>query len=182
MINIPDFLAFIANNTIIGVLALLGWILVVAAVVWLLEKAVEKFLGRIAARAKTPAPSSEATNAQNTRERHHTGRPRTRSHSPGSLEGTWTCSTTRFCGLAVALATPFVVPRMWGQKTLVGALTVGAALIAASDFMQAADAQQFQRPLPNDPERFRMIEDCVERSFGRPGGNEHMLCFIAQGS
>ena len=46
------------------------------------------------------------------------------------------------------LETPFGVPRMWGQKTLVGALTVGAALIAASDFMQAADAKQFQRPLP----------------------------------
>jgi hypothetical protein len=80
-----------------------------------------------------------------------------------------------FAVLAVALATPFVVPRMWGEKTLVGALTVGAALIAASASMQAADAQQFQRPLPNDPERFRMIEDCVEMTFGRPAGNEHML-------
>jgi hypothetical protein len=80
-----------------------------------------------------------------------------------------------FAVVAVALATPFVVPRMWGPKTLVGALTVGAALIAASDFMQAADAQQFQRPLPNHPEQFRMIEDCVEMSFGRPAGKEHML-------
>ena len=80
-----------------------------------------------------------------------------------------------FAVVAVALATPFVVPLMWGQKTLVGALTVCAALIAASAFMQAADAQQFQRPLPNDPEQFRMIEDCVEILFGRPAGNEHML-------
>ena len=80
-----------------------------------------------------------------------------------------------FAVVAVALATPFVIPRMWGQKTLVGALTVGAALIATSDFMQAADAQQFQRPLPNHPEQFRMIEDCVEISFGRPAGKEHML-------
>jgi hypothetical protein len=80
-----------------------------------------------------------------------------------------------FAVVAVALATPFVVPRMWGEKMLVGALTVGAALIAASASMQAADAQQFQRPLPNDPERFRMIEDCVEMTFGRPAGNEHML-------
>ena len=53
-----------------------------------------------------------------------------------------------FAVVAVALATPFVIPLMCGQKTLVGALTVGAALIAASDFMQAADAKQFQRPLP----------------------------------
>jgi hypothetical protein len=82
-----------------------------------------------------------------------------------------------FAVVAVALATPFVVPLMWGQgqKTLVGALTVCAALIAASDFMQAADAQQFQRPLPNDPERFRMIEDCVEMTFGRSAGKEPML-------
>ena len=80
-----------------------------------------------------------------------------------------------FAVVAVALATPFVIPRMWGQKTLVGALTVGAALIATSDFMQAADAQQFQRPLPNDPERFRMIEDCVEMTFGRSAGKEPML-------
>jgi hypothetical protein len=80
-----------------------------------------------------------------------------------------------FAVVAVALATPFVVLRMWGEKTLVGALTVGAALIAASASMQAADAQQFQRPLPNHPEQFRMIEDCVEMTFGRPAGNEHML-------
>ena len=80
-----------------------------------------------------------------------------------------------FTVVAVALATTCVVPQMWGQKTLVGALTVGAALIAASDFMQAADAQQFQRPLPNDPEQFRMIENCVEMSFGRSAGKEHML-------
>jgi hypothetical protein len=80
-----------------------------------------------------------------------------------------------FTVVAVALATPFVVARMWGEKTLVGALTVGAALIAASASMQAADAQQFQRPLPNHPEQFRMIEDCVEMTFGRPAGNEHML-------
>jgi hypothetical protein len=80
-----------------------------------------------------------------------------------------------FAVVAVALATPFVVPRMWGQKTLVGVLTVGAALIAASASIQAADAQQFQRPLPNHPEQFRMIEDCVEMSFGRPAGKEHML-------
>jgi hypothetical protein len=46
-------------------------------------------------------------------------------------------------------------------------VTVCAALIAASAFMQAADAQ----PLPHDPERFRMIEQCLELTFGRSGGN-----------
>ena len=40
------------------------------------------------------------------------------------------------------------------MKTLVGALTVGAALIVATAFMQAADAQQF-RPRPDDKGRLR---------------------------
>jgi hypothetical protein len=79
-----------------------------------------------------------------------------------------------FSVVAVALATPFVILLLGGQKTLVGALTVCAALIASAS-MQAADAQQFQRPLPNDPEQFRMIEECVEMTFGRPAGKEHML-------
>ena len=47
MITIPDFLTFLANNTIIALLALVAWIFVVAAVVWLGEKAVEKFLQRL---------------------------------------------------------------------------------------------------------------------------------------
>jgi hypothetical protein len=34
-------------------------------------------------------------------------------------------------------------------------------------FVQTADAQQPWRPLPNDPEQFRMIE-----AFGRSGGKE----------
>jgi hypothetical protein len=77
-----------------------------------------------------------------------------------------------FAVVAVALATPFAVPLIWGQKTLVGALTVCAALIAASALMQAADAQEARRPLPNDPEQFRMIEECLELTFGRSGGKE----------
>ena len=36
--------AFLASEAIIGTLALIGWIFVVAAIVWLGEKAVEKFL------------------------------------------------------------------------------------------------------------------------------------------
>jgi hypothetical protein len=50
--------------------------------------------------------------------------------------------------------------------------TVGAVLIAASAFVQTADAQQSWRPLPNDPEQFRMIEECLELTFGRSGGKE----------
>jgi hypothetical protein len=49
--------------------------------------------------------------------------------------------------------------------------TVGAVLIASA-FVQTADAQQSWRPLPNDPEQFRMIEDCLELTFGRSGGKE----------
>jgi hypothetical protein len=88
-----------------------------------------------------------------------------------------------FTVVAVALAAPFVVPLMWGQieqssqdraaaaqhepsaaqpaKTLVGAVTVCAALIAASAFMHAADAKEFRQPRPADPERLRMIEECM---------------------
>ena len=53
--------AFLASDAIIGTLALIGWIFIVAAIVWLSEKAIEKFLRRTATRAKTLAPSSEAT-------------------------------------------------------------------------------------------------------------------------
>jgi hypothetical protein len=76
------------------------------------------------------------------------------------------------------------------MKTLVGALAVGAALIAPSAFMQAADAQQFRQPRPADPERLRMISECMEMNrkyntdpFGRSGGKEHMYhaCMANQG-
>jgi hypothetical protein len=55
--------AFLASDAVVGMLALIGWIFVVAAVVWLGEKAVEKLLRRTAAPAETPAPSSEANGA-----------------------------------------------------------------------------------------------------------------------
>ena len=65
MITIPDFLTFLANNTIIALLALVAWIFVVAAVVWLGEKlgekAVEKFRQRLSwtpARAETLDPEN----------------------------------------------------------------------------------------------------------------------------
>jgi ascorbate-specific PTS system EIIC-type component UlaA len=61
MIPIPDFLTFLANNTIIALLALVAWIFVVAAVVWLGEKAVEKFRQRLSwtpARAESLDPEN----------------------------------------------------------------------------------------------------------------------------
>jgi hypothetical protein len=96
-----------------------------------------------------------------------------------------------FALVAVGLAAPFLVPLLWGQlgqssqdTAAVGQdeqpirpvgrkiATVGAILIAALAFVQTADAQQAWRPLPNDPEQFRMIEDCLELTFGRSGGKE----------
>jgi hypothetical protein len=98
-----------------------------------------------------------------------------------------------FAVVAVALATPFVVPLMWGQleqssqdtaavatqdELPIGpvshtTLTVCGALIATSAFMHAANAQQF-RPLPNDAEPLRMVEQCMEMVFGRSSGKEYM--------
>jgi hypothetical protein len=50
-----------------------------------------------------------------------------------------------------------------------------------ADSMQAADAQQFRKPRPDDPERLRMIKECMDMNrkyntdpFGRTGGKEHM--------
>ena len=96
-----------------------------------------------------------------------------------------------FALVAVALAAPFLVPVLLSQLgqssedtaavaqderpiRLVGRkiATVGAVLIAASAFVQIADAQQSWRPLPNDPEQFRVIEECLELTFGRSGGKE----------
>ena len=51
-------------------------------------------------------------------------------------------------------------------------VTVCVTLIVASTFMQTADAQQSRRSLPNDPEQFRMVEECLELTFGRSGGKE----------
>jgi len=98
-----------------------------------------------------------------------------------------------FALVAVALAAPFLVPVLLSQLgqfqasqdtaavaqderpiRLVGRkiATVGAVLIAASAFVQIADAQQSWRPLANDPEQFRVIEECLELTFGRSGGKE----------
>ena len=96
-----------------------------------------------------------------------------------------------FTLVAVALAAPFLVSLLWSQigqssqdqaavaqdERPIGPVgrkiaTVGAVLIAASAFVQTADAQQSWRPLPNDPEQFRMIEECLELTFGRSGGKE----------
>ena len=61
--TVPDLLTFLANTAIISTVALIVWFLIVAAGVWLGEKAVEKFLGRTAKQAETSAPGSEAAGA-----------------------------------------------------------------------------------------------------------------------
>ena len=43
----PNFLTFLANNAALGVLALVAWVVIVGVVVWLGEKAVEKFRQRL---------------------------------------------------------------------------------------------------------------------------------------
>ena len=59
----PDFLTFLANNAALGVLALVAWVVIVGIVVWLGEKAVEKFrqrLSRTATRADASVSSVAA--------------------------------------------------------------------------------------------------------------------------
>ena len=53
----PNFLTFLANNAALGVLALVAWVVIVGTVVWLGEKAVEKFRQR-RSRTATPADAS----------------------------------------------------------------------------------------------------------------------------
>ena len=53
----PNVLTFLAHNAAIGVLALVAWVVIVGAVVWLGEKAVEKFRQR-RSRTATPADAS----------------------------------------------------------------------------------------------------------------------------
>ena len=76
------------------------------------------------------------------------------------------------------------------MKTLVGAITLGAALIAASGFMQPADAQHLRQPKHNDLDRLRMIRECMEmhRKHGgdmpfHSGGNERLYraCMATRG-
>ena len=55
--TVPDFLTFLANTAIIGMIALVVWFLIVGSIVWLGGKVVEKFrqrLGSTEPRAETP--------------------------------------------------------------------------------------------------------------------------------
>jgi hypothetical protein len=66
-------------------------------------------------------------------------------------------------------------------------VTVGAALIIASAFMQAADAQQFRQPRSDDPERLRVIRECMEMNrnntyqYSRTVGHMYHACMANQG-
>jgi hypothetical protein len=53
----PNFLTFLANNAAVGVLSLVAWVAIVGIVVWLSEKAVEKFRQRLS-RTATQADAS----------------------------------------------------------------------------------------------------------------------------
>jgi hypothetical protein len=56
----PNFLTFLANNAAIGVLALLAWVAIVGIVVWLSEKAVEKFRRRL---SRTPTQTDASVSS-----------------------------------------------------------------------------------------------------------------------
>jgi hypothetical protein len=101
-----------------------------------------------------------------------------------------------FALVAVALAAPFLVPLLWSQlgqssqdtaavaqdeqpiRPVVRRIpTVSALLIATSALVETADAQQSWRPLPNDPEQFRMIGGVLGAdvySVRRQGDGSHV--------
>ena len=68
-----------------------------------------------------------------------------------------------------------------------GVLTVGAVLIIASAFMQAADARQFRESRSDDPGRLRAIRECMElngnktHQYSRTVGHMYHACMANQG-
>jgi hypothetical protein len=56
----PNFLTFLANNAAIGVLAMVAWVAIVGIVVWLSEKAVEKFRRRL---SRTPTQTDASVSS-----------------------------------------------------------------------------------------------------------------------
>ena len=76
------------------------------------------------------------------------------------------------------------------MKTLIGALAVGAILIGASSLSWAADVQNMRQPKHDDPERLRMIRECMgmHHKHGgdipfHSGGNERLYraCMATRG-
>jgi len=53
-----------------------------------------------------------------------------------------------------------LAPLLADMKTLIGALTVGTILVGVSAL--AADAQHLRQPKHDDPERLRMIRECMD--------------------
>jgi hypothetical protein len=109
---------------------------------------------------------------------------------PGRAKGEMVMlSLVALAVIVVTLATPVAVLIMW--HCIEGrALTVGVALIAASAFiMQAADAdaKEFRQPRPDDPERLRMIEECMAMnrkntySYSRMVGHMYRACMADHG-
>jgi hypothetical protein len=80
--TVPDFLTFLANTAIIGVIALVVWFLIVGSIVWLGGQVVEKFrqrLGSTEPRAET-APESGLASVEAVAP----SRPPTRAASPAT--------------------------------------------------------------------------------------------------
>jgi hypothetical protein len=76
------------------------------------------------------------------------------------------------------------------MKTLIGALTVGAILIGASSLSWAADVRHMRPPKHDDPERLRMIRECMDMHGKHrgdmpfhSGGNERLYraCMATRG-
>ena len=74
------------------------------------------------------------------------------------------------------------------MKTLIGALTVGTILVGVSAL--AADAQHLRQPKHDDPERLRMIRECMGMHHKHrgdmpfhSGGNERLYraCMATRG-
>jgi hypothetical protein len=86
----PDFLTFLANNATIGVVALVAWVAIVGIVVWVGEKAVQKFRQR---RSRTPTPADASVSNSVTTLKPATGqrRAQARSEARGSRMTTTPC-------------------------------------------------------------------------------------------
>jgi hypothetical protein len=74
----PDFLTFLANNATIGVVALVAWVAIVGIVVWVGEKAVQKFRQR---RSRTPTPADASVSNSVTTLKPATGQRRAQARS-----------------------------------------------------------------------------------------------------
>ena len=116
-------------------------------------------------KASTSSWSKRAQNVGKARELRRSRRAEDRQHPGGDGKAAQgpagecarahkvraSCSRTRWCDDK---------PERCGMKTLIGDLTVGTILVGVSAFL-AADAQHLRQPKHDDPERLRMIRECM---------------------